>query len=193
MQCASGSASKRDLMSAKRRTPIVLLSVLPSSLDGGSPCLVAKVLSARTQIGDRQLKLPVVGAPVLQFLRHRRLRITQGVLIVDGPAAEAAAQVGQFTIVLMLELLDVLALLAPTQLNEDAPAQRSRRQLPTDHTNRFRGKCRKQFRHLVVADTAQHALPTRVAAVDHTTQRGLVVVGKDVVELVETERRLPSA
>ena len=68
--------------------------------DGGCPCFVAKVLSAGTQISYRQLKLPVVGAPVLQFLRHRRLRIAQGVLIVDSPAAEAAAQVGQFTVVL---------------------------------------------------------------------------------------------
>ena len=80
------------------------------------------------------------------------------------PAAETTAQIGQFTIVLMLELLDVLILLAPTQFDENAAAERSGRQLPTDHANRFRGEGREQLRHFVVADTAQHALPTRVTA-----------------------------
>ena len=93
----------------------------------------------------------------------------------------------------MLELLDVLVLFAPTQFNEDATAQRGGLQLPANHANRFRGKCRKQLRHLVVADTSQDALTPGVPAVDHRTQRRLVIVGKDAVELVETKRRVPSA
>ena len=74
---------------------------LAFDLDGSRSRLVAEVLKRRTQISDCQLKLPVIGATVLKFVRHRRLCIAQGVLVIHRPAAQATTQVGQFTVVCM--------------------------------------------------------------------------------------------
>ena len=74
----SGSASNSALMSARRRTPSVRLSALPSILTAAALALSPQSAPARSAIAN--WKLPVVGAPVLQFLRHRRFRVAQGVL-----------------------------------------------------------------------------------------------------------------
>ena len=92
----------------------------------------------------------------------------------------------------MLELFDVLILPAPAQFDENATAQRGRRQLPADHGDSLGAKCRKYLGRVVVADTTQHTLSSGVPAVDDRAQRGLTVVGKDGVEFINGETRLPS-
>src|SRR5262245_21346232 len=92
----------------------------------------------------------------------------------------------------MLEFLNVLIRLTPTQFNEDAATQCSGRQLPANHAKAFWGKCWKKLRHLLVTNAAQNALPAGMATIDDRAQCRFGVICKNTVELVEAERWFPT-